>query len=159
MALSLLQQEIKQTRPFASPAAEAHLNLARTYGLLACSTERFFKCYGISSAGYNVLRILSGSKVDGDDRLPTLEVAQRLVSPVPDVTRLIDRLERDGLVTRHRGDEDRRVVYVAITAKAQSLLKKIGKPLHEYHKNHLGRLSKTDLKTMTRLLEKARLEL
>lgn len=156
MALSLLQQEIKQPRPFASPAEEAHLNLARTYGLLSCSMERFFKGYGVSSAGYNVLRILRGSKVDGDDRLPTLEVAQRLVSPVPDVTRLIDRLERDGLVTRHRGDDDRRVVYVSINAKAQTLLKKIDKPLIEYHKNHLGRLSKADLKTLTRLLEKIR---
>lgn len=156
MAMSLLQQEIKQTRPFASPAAEAYLNLARTFGLLSCSMERFFKGYGLSSAGYNVLRILRGAKKDGDDMLPTLEVAQRLVSPVPDVTRLIDRLIRDGLVTRHRGDEDRRVVYVAITAKAQSLLKKIDKPVLTHHDDSLGRLSKAELKELIRLLEKTR---
>ncbi len=156
MAMSLLQQEIKQTRPFASPAAEAYLNLARTFGLLSCSMERFFKSYGLSSAGYNVLRILRGSKMDGDAKLPTLEVAQRLVSPVPDVTRLIDRLVRDGMVTRHRGDEDRRVVYVAINAKGQSLLKKIDKPVLEHHKEHLGRLGRADLKKLTRLLEKVR---
>ncbi len=156
MALSLLQQEIKQSRPFASPAAEAYLNLARTFGLLSCSMERFFKGYGLSSAGYNVLRILRGSKQDGDAKLPTLEVAQRLVSPVPDVTRLIDRLVRDGLVTRHRGEEDRRVVYVSITSKAQTLLKKIDKPVLEHHKSHLGRLSKADLKDLICLLEKAR---
>jgi DNA-binding MarR family transcriptional regulator len=156
MAMSLLQQEIKQARPFASPAAEAYLNLARTYALLSCSMERFFKGYGLSAAGYNVLRILRGSKMDGDDKLPTLEVAQRLVSPVPDVTRLIDRLVRDGLVTRHRGDDDRRVVYVAITARAQALLKKIDKPMLEHQKNHLGRLGRADLKALTRLLEKVR---
>jgi DNA-binding MarR family transcriptional regulator len=156
MAMSLLQQEIKQTRPFASPAIEAYLNIARTYGLLSCTMERFFKGYGISSAGYNVLRILKGSKLDGDDQLPTLEVAQRLVSPVPDVTRLVDRLVRDGMVSRHRGHEDRRVVYVAITAKAQTLLKKIEKPLLEHHKSQLGQLAKTDLKELTRLLEKVR---
>ncbi|MEZ6190098.1 MAG: hypothetical protein R3C45_02285 [Phycisphaerales bacterium] len=102
MALSLLQQEIKQTRPFPSPEVEAYLNLARTFGLLACGMERFFKGYGVSAAGYNVLRILNGAKRDGEEGLPTLEVAQRLVSPVPDVTRLIDRLVRDGLVTRDR---------------------------------------------------------
>ena len=156
MAQSLLQKEIKQTRPFASPAIEAYLNLARTFGLLSCSMERFFKGYGLSSAGYNVLRILSGSKRDGDDRLPTLEIAQRLVSPVPDVTRLIDRLIRDGLVTRHRSDDDRRVVYVAITTKAQNLLRKIDKPLLEHHKQALGHMTKTDLKDLIRLLEKAR---
>lgn len=157
MALSLLQQEIKQRRPFASPPVEAYLNMARTFGLLSCSMERFFKGYGLSSAGYNVLRILRGAKRDGEDMLRTLEVAQRLVSPVPDVTRLIDRLIRDGLVTRHRGDKDRRVVYVAITVKAQALLRKIDKPLLTHHDQHLGRLSKTDLKELIRLLEKARL--
>ena len=156
MAMSLLQREIKQGRPFASPAIEAYLNMARTYGLLSCSMERFFKSYGISSAGYNVLRILRGSKLDGDDELPTLEVAQRLVSPVPDVTRLVDRLVRDGMVTRHRGHEDRRVVNVAITGKAQTLLKKIDKPLLEHHKSRLGQLSKADIKELTRLLEKVR---
>lgn len=156
MALSLLQQEIKQARPFPSPEVEAYLNLARTFGLLACDMERFFKGYGISAAGYNVLRILNGAKRDGEDALPTLEVAQRLVSPVPDVTRLIDRLVRDGLVTRDRGAEDRRVVYVAITARAQTLLRKIDKPLAEHHKNHLGRLTRADLKDLIRILEKAR---
>jgi DNA-binding MarR family transcriptional regulator len=156
MALSLLQQEIKQTRPFPSPEVEAYLNLARTFGLLACEMERFFKSYGVSAAGYNVLRILNGAKRDGEEGLPTLEVAQRLVSPVPDVTRLIDRLLRDGLVTRDRGAEDRRVVYVAITTKAQTLLRKIEKPLAAHHKNGLGRLARADLKDLIRLLEKAR---
>lgn len=156
MALSLLQQEIKQARPFPSPEVEAYLNLARTFGLLSCEMERFFKGYGVSAAGYNVLRILNGAKRDGDEGLPTLEVAQRLVSPVPDVTRLIDRLVRDGLVTRDRGAEDRRVVYVAITSKAQTLLRKIEKPLAVHHKNGLGRLTRADLKDLIRLLEKAR---
>ncbi len=156
MTLSLLQREIKQKRPFASPEVEAYLNMARTFGLLACGIERFFKDYGVSAAGYNVLRILNGAKREGDDALPTLEVAQRLVSPVPDVTRLIDRLERDGFVTRLRSDEDRRVVYVAITTQAQTLLRKMQKPLTEHHKANLGHMSKAELKELTRLLEKAR---
>lgn len=156
MALSLLQQEIKQARPFPSPEVEAYLNLARTFGLLACEMERFFKAYGVSAAGYNVLRILNGAKRDGEDALPTLEIAQRLVSPVPDVTRLIDRLVRDGLVTRDRGDEDRRVVYVAITPRTRSLLRKIDKPLLEHHRSSLGHLTRAELKELTRLLEKAR---
>lgn len=159
MALSLLQQEIKQARPFRSAEVEAYLNLARTYGLLACEMERFFKGYGLSSAGYNVLRILRGSKQDGDPHIPTLEIASRLVSPVPDVTRLIDRLVRDGLVVRNRGDEDRRVVLVAITGKGLTLLKKIDGPMLLHHKTRLGRLSKADLKELIRLLEKARSEL
>lgn len=156
MSLSLLQQEIKQTRPFASPEIETYLNMARTFGLHACEMERFFKKFGVSSAGYNVLRILQGAKREGDDALPTLEIAQRLVSPVPDVTRLIDRLERDGLVTRLRCEEDRRVVYVRITAGARSLLRKIEKPLIEHQKAALGHMSRAELKQLTRLLEKAR---
>ncbi len=157
MALSLLQQEIKQKKPFASPQIETYLNLARTSGVLNCDMERFFKGYGVSAAGYNVLRILRGARLEGEEALPTLEVAQRLVSPVPDVTRLIDRLVRDGLVTRGRGDEDRRVVYVAITAKAKTLLRKIDKPLLEHHNASLGHMTRAELKELTRLLEKARL--
>jgi len=155
--LSLLQQEIKQKRPFASPEIEVYLNLARTYGVHGCAMERFFKSYGVSSAGYNILRILRGAKREGDGELPTLEVAERLVSPVPDITRLIDRLVRDGLVTRLRGDEDRRVVYVTITSKAQALLRKIDKPLLEHHRSGLGHMTQAELKELTRLLEKARL--
>ncbi len=154
--MSLLQQEIKQPRPFVSTEVEAYLNLARTYGLMSCEMERFFKGYGLTAAGYNVLRILRGAKRDGESGLPTLEVADRLVSPVPDVTRLIDRLVRNGLVSRTRGKEDRRVVLVAITAKAQTLLRKIDKPLVNFHSNQFTGLSKAEQKQLIQLLERAR---
>ena len=91
-----LQREIKKTKPFDSLEQEAHLNLLRTTQILADGFERLFKPYNLSSTQYNVLRILRGI----DQPLPCGQIGERMVTRDPDVTRLLDRLERRGLIQR-----------------------------------------------------------
>src|SRR5437867_12720314 len=109
----MLKDEIKKKKPFDNPAEEAYLNLLRTTTMLAADFERLFKQAGLSEPQYNVLRILRGAGGGGTGLgLPCLEIASRMITRVPDITRLVDRLEAAGLVERSRTSEDRRVVLV-----------------------------------------------
>ena len=107
-----LKQELKQEKPFRSIHQEAELNLARTANLLSDNFERLVKPYGITGTQYNVLRILRGAEPNG---LCRNEVSGRLLNRMPDATRLLDRMEEAGLVTRARSTEDRRLVTTRIT--------------------------------------------
>lgn len=156
VASSTLQHEIKKRRPFDLPEEEALLNLRRTASFLGNQEERFLKAYGISEAQYNALRILRGAKLGGDAALPCLEVAERMITAVPDITRLVDRMEHAGLVDRRRTKEDRRVVLVSITKAGLDLLARIDKPLTELIRGQLGHLSRSELGALNRLLVKAR---
>ncbi len=88
--------------------------------------------------------------------MPSLEIAERMIQVVPAITGLIDRLEAIGLVERQRCDQDRRVVYVNLTEKARKLLAKMDQPVMDLHHSLIGHLTKTELKELSRLLEKAR---
>ncbi len=147
-----LHKELKKKRGFDSPEQEATLNILRTSDLLENRLGRLFREYGLTASQYNVLRILRGE----GKPLPSLEIADRLIQVVPAITGLIDRLEKQGLVQRQRCTEDRRVVYVEITAKAKRTLKKIDAPLDQLHRALLGHLTKKELTELSRLLEKAR---
>ncbi|MGH7214040.1 MAG: MarR family winged helix-turn-helix transcriptional regulator [Tepidisphaeraceae bacterium] len=149
----MLQQQLKKKRPFDSPEQEAALNLSRTAGVLDNAAEQLFRAHGLSGACYNVLRILRGAGTEG---LPSLEIRERLVSPLPDVTRLVDRLCASGLVRRQRTDADRRIVLVSIGQKGMDLLAKLDGPVIELHRKQLGHLTKQELSELNRLLEKAR---
>jgi DNA-binding MarR family transcriptional regulator len=154
-----LAAEIKKRQPFESLAQEAYLNLMRTHSVLLGPMERFFKQSGISSTKYNILRILRGSKSTGecgDEGLPSLEIADRLIARVPDITRLVDGLLHDGLVLRTRCTDDRRVVYVGITSAGLQLLERLGKPLMALHEKTLAHLNPDEMKELNRLLVKAR---
>src|SRR5262245_12788211 len=137
-----LQQELKKRRPFDSPEQEAALNIARTADRLGICFARLFREYGLTPSQYNVLRILRG---EGQPR-PILEVSDRLIATVPGITGLIDRLEGMGLVARRRSTEDRRVVFVAITARGLDLLSKLDEPIAALHKRLMGHLSQAELK-------------
>src|ERR1700712_5563304 len=100
-----LADEIKQTRPFATLAQEAMLSVERTAAVLGHAFAEALRPHGITRTQYNVLRILRGA---GGAGLCRQEVRDRLVAEVPDVTRLIDRLEASGLVTREADENDRR---------------------------------------------------
>jgi DNA-binding MarR family transcriptional regulator len=152
--MTKLQAEIKKRRPFASPAEEAYLNLIRTYGVLEADFAQLFKQHGISEPKYNVLRILRGA---GGDGLPSLEIADRMITRVPDVTRIVDRLETQGMVKRERTAADLRVVLVSITRKGLDLLAKLDEPIRQTHCRQLQHLSKAELAELSRLLEKARM--
>ncbi|MEM9419539.1 MAG: MarR family transcriptional regulator [Planctomycetota bacterium] len=152
-----LQHELKKQQPFDCPAEEAYLNLARTAGELCGEFNQLFKAHCLSESTYNVLRILRGAqKSEGLPGLPSLEVAERLVTRVPDITRLVDRLIKAGLAERTRDDEDRRVVIVSITPDGLAVLRKLDKPIRQLHEKQLGHLSCKELTELNRLLEKAR---
>lgn len=147
-----LQAELKKKRPFESPEQEAALNVARTHDQLQIRFARLFREYGLTSAQYNILRILRGE----GKPLPILEIASRTVTVVPGITGLIDRLEQAGFVRRQRCDEDRRVIFVAITDKATELVNSLDEPVLNLHQTVMARLSKSELKELSRLLEKVR---
>jgi MarR family transcriptional regulator, 2-MHQ and catechol-resistance regulon repressor len=152
MAAGRLQRELKKRRPFDSPEQEAILNLFRTGDLFQFRMSRFFRQYGLTPSQYNVLRILRGE----GKPLPCLEIADRLITAVPAITGLIDRLERMELITRQRSTEDRRVVFVTITDKALGLLASIDRPIEELHKRLIGHMKEEELRELIRLLELAR---
>lgn len=153
MAKSRLQEELKQTQPFATPAVEAYLNLLRTHDRLYGDTARLLKKHGISHPQYNVLRILRGA---GPQGLPSLGVAERMVTRVPDITRLLDRLGDAGLVKRERSKRDRRVVTARLTRKGQALLARLDEPLLEFQNEQWSHMSRKELAELNRLLVKAR---
>jgi DNA-binding MarR family transcriptional regulator len=147
-----LQSEIKKKHPFELPEQEAMLNLLRTADQLQIRFSRLFRHFGLTPQQYNVLRILRGE----GRTLPILEIAARMITVVPGITGLVDRLESASLVERKRCDQDRRVIYVAITPRALDILAEIDAPLNELHREVLGHLSSDELTTLSRLLEKAR---
>lgn len=152
MAGEPLQHDLKKRKPFETPEIEAILNIMRTSDQFENRFGRLFRRYGLTTSQYNVLRILRGE----GKPLPSLEIAQRMVQVVPAITGLIDRLEKQQLVSRKRCAEDRRIVYIELTNKAVKLLKKIDKPDIELHHQLIGHLSRKELKELSRLLVKAR---
>src|SRR5215213_10566468 len=149
----MLKDEIKKRKPFDDPAEEAYLNLLRTAAVLGTDFERLFKAAGLSEPQYNVLRILRGA---GGDGLPCLEIGARMITRVPDITRLVDRLEAAGLVERARTSEDRRVVLVKITKKGLEAIAPLDASLAEIHKRQMGHMNRRELEELSRLLVKAR---
>jgi len=153
----MLKDEIKKKKPFDNPAEEAYLNLLRTTTMLAADFERLFKQAGLSEPQYNVLRILRGAGGGGTGLgLPCLEIASRMITRVPDITRLVDRLEAAGLVERSRTSEDRRVVLVKITKKGLDAIAPLDAPGVEMLKRLMGHMSRKELDELSRLLVKAR---
>ena len=147
-----LQREIKKKRAFEMPEQEAVLNLLRTADQLQIRFARLFRQYGLTPQQYNILRILRGE----GRPLPILEIASRMITVVPGITGLIDRLESASLVERKRCEQDRRVTYIAIAPQAAEILRQIDAPLTELHRQVLGHMSAYELAALNRLLEKAR---
>ena len=148
-----LRTEIHQTKPFASLEEEAFLNLHRTADALLHGLEAALKPVGLSASQYNVLRILRGAEAEG---LACREVAERMVTRDPDITRLLDRLEARGLVIRARDQADRRVITVRITPEGLRLLQALEAPVAELPRRQLGHLDEAQLRTLIELLQVAR---
>ncbi len=152
MPRSLLQTELKQSKPFRIEE-EAALNVRRTGAVLARPAEMLMKTHGLSESTYNVLRILRGSYPEG---LACHEISSRMVFHVPDVTRLTDRLIERGLVERERSSEDRRVVLTRATDAGLELVDSLDAPLRQILAEQLGHMAPEELRTLIALLEKAR---
>ncbi len=138
---------------FDSPAQEAYLNLWRTYDRLREYEDELFSEYGLTAQQYNALRLLRAA---APERLATLELAEKLVSRAPDITRLVDRLEDRALIQRERPERNRRTVLVGITEAGQKLLADLDGPVRKCHERQLGHLSATAMKQLIALLKEAR---
>jgi len=130
----------------------AFVDLVRTCDLLSRGLVQILKAEDISATQYNVLRILRGSP----DGLPCGEIASHMITRDPDVTRLLDRMEKRGLISRVRDTEDRRTVIGKITAEGLKLLARLDEPIQEAHRKRLGHLGKNRLLALTELLAVAR---
>jgi DNA-binding MarR family transcriptional regulator len=148
-----LQDELKQNKPFRTLRQEAQLNLVRTANILSDAFEQMLKPHGITGTQYNVLRILRGAEPDG---LCRNEVSQRLLNRMPDATRLLDRMEEAGLVTRERSTADRRLVTTRITKKGRQLVDDLDEAADAQHEKALGHMTDKQLQTLIDLLTSAR---
>ena len=148
-----IQVELKQSKPFAYAADELALNVLRTADVLQRFMLDALKPHCLSLSGYNVLRILRGSK---DTGLTCSDIASRMISADPDITRLIDRLEKRGWVTRHRDEADRRVVICRITLDGLGLLKKLDTIAAHGMRKNIDHLPAKTMATVINALEAIR---
>ena len=148
-----IQAEIRQTKPFTSLEDEALVALQRTADRLHWRLSEMLKAHGLSPTQYNALRILRGA---GDEGRACSEIAERMINRDPDITRLVDRLERRGLVFRSREGRDRRVITTRITPAGLELLRALDGRVEEFNRKMLGSLGEQQLQTLIRLLESAR---
>ena len=146
-----IQQRVAQRR-FESPAQKAMVTLLVTAGHLARALEEVCAAHGITHDQYNVLRILRGAHPEGH---PRYAIAERLIDRSPDVTRLLDRLEREGLVGRSRSDEDRRLSISHITDRGITLLKEIDPRILEVHERFTAHFNRDEMHQLATLCEKA----
>lgn len=150
--MAKLEKQLKKRNPFESVEAAVVVSVLRTNELFQHKFGKLFREFGLNQPQYNVLRILFGE----GDRLPSLEIANRMITVVPAITGLIDKLEQKGLVKRERSEEDRRVWYVKLTKKGEKLVEEMQEPNTAMHKRLVGHLSKKESDQLLRLLQKAR---
>ena len=148
-----LQAEIKQTKAFPRRTSEALLGVLRTAAVLEHHLTEALKPFGITSTQYNVLRILRGAGTAG---LCGREVASRLVSKVPDVSRLLDRMEEMGLISRERDTGDRRHVTARITSHGEKVLEKATPGLEAVERARFGKLDHARLGSLIETLDDVR---
>src|ERR1035437_7937424 len=134
------------------PEEAAFVELCRTQDLLSRRLSALLKAEDLSGAQYNVLRILRGA-VEG---LACGEIGNRMITRDPDITRLLDRLEKRGLISRCRESRDRRMVMATITAEGLDLLERRDEPVRAMHRSQLGHLGRARLGALTELLRAAR---
>jgi len=148
-----LQQEIQQTRPFELIEEEAMLNIVRTAEVLQRAIADFLDGFGLSSAQYNVLRILRGA---GPAGATCSQIGKRMLTHDPDITRLLDRMEARGLISRARDGADRRAVITRITEAGLALAGEIDQPLKKFFQTRLGTIGRDGFVSLTAQLEKVR---
>ena len=146
----------KAKKPLKSASSleqEAYLSLLRTADALARGAEEVIKPFGLSGTQYNILRILRGA---GPNGLCCHEAAERMLTHDPDITRLLDRLQKRGLIARARESEDRRIITARIAREGLRILAKLDGPIAEFHRRQWGRLGKRRLRLLLGLLSAAR---
>jgi DNA-binding MarR family transcriptional regulator len=150
---SNLREEIKQVKPFENLKQELWLNLARTAAMASHVIEQALRPHGLSPTQYNVLRILRGA---GEHGLCQYEIGDRLVAQVPDVPRIIDRMQKAGWVQRVRGVADRRIVMTSLTAEGVALVTSLDEPVAEITSGAFSTLTTEQMEQLIELLAAAR---
>ena len=151
--MAALKQEIAQQQPFSSVEEEAVLNIMRTSDCLNRVFHRRTRDWGVTSTQYNALRILRGAHPQG---LTCTAVGDRMITAVPDITRLLARMKAMKLIRQQRDKHDRRVVWTYITAAGLDLLSKMDDEIARMPRDLLGHLKREELTEFIRLLELAR---
>jgi DNA-binding MarR family transcriptional regulator len=146
-----IAQSVKQTKPFSGPEEESCLTIFRTASELSHALEVLMKRHGITRAQYNVLRILKGA---GPEGLHRNAIAERLVTPMPDVSRLLDRMQTAGWISREPGQRDRRQVATRITPKGAQLLTRLARPVEQFLRASFKGISTRDLEHLLTVLGK-----
>jgi DNA-binding MarR family transcriptional regulator len=149
---SKLQDEIKQAKPFESAQQELWLNLARTTAMASHVVEQGLRQHGLSATQYNVLRILRGAP----QGLCQYEIGDRLVAQVPDVPRIVERMDKAGWVQRLRGTADRRIVMASLTPAGLELVNSLDQPVREMIGGIFAGLEASQVETLNELLVAAR---
>lgn len=145
-----------RSKPFRPPISlenRIFIALLQSADALTQEAEQLVKTSELTGAQYNVLRILRGAEPEG---LPCRAIADRMISHDPDMTRLLDRMEKRGLITRARQTDDRRVVKTRITPQGLGLLKTLDQPVHDLHEHQFRHMSAARLKMLFDLLEEVR---
>ncbi len=148
-----LREELKQQKPFRSLEEEVSLNLFRTVALLEDASDTLFVSYGITAAQYNVLRILRGA---GNIGLGRNEIRERMVSRMPDVSRLLERMEQAGWIKRERSATDRRCIPTTLTTKGLELLAHLHDPLADLQHQQFAHISLGQLHFLVETLTQIR---
>lgn len=151
--MSELQKELKQTKPWKNKEEELYLNLARTAEALSWKVAELLKSYELTGVQYNVLRILRGAEGEG---LICSEISERLITKDSDITRLLERLENRGLISRERSEKDRRIVIAKITGAGLKVLAELDEPVINLHRQQLGHLGESLQEQLNALLVLAR---
>jgi DNA-binding MarR family transcriptional regulator len=138
---------------FDCPEQEVYLNLWRTYDRLRFLEDQLFQSHGITAQQYNAMRLLRAAH---PGRMQTLNVASKLISRAPDITRLLDRLVHRGLVDRERPADNRRVVLVGITQAGLDLLDALASQVIECNRQQLSHLKPNEMTALVKLLKRAR---
>src|SRR5271156_3076185 len=142
----------KGRRRVGSPEEAAFLDLLRTTDMLSRGLVRILKTEDVSATQYNVLRILRGTPAG----LSCGEIGNRMITRDPDITRLLDRLEKRGLISRFRETKDRRTVMVRMTPAGLDLVGRLDEPVQAVHREQLGHLGEKRLKELSELLTACR---
>ena len=146
---------VKPRRPFGSLEEDTFIAVQRTADVLARNVEKVLRSADISPTQYNVLRILRSAP----EGLQCSEIGKRMITRDPDITRLLDRLEKRALIARHRDTKDRRMVLTSITPDGLKCLSDLDGPVSDVHKAQLGHLGSDRLKSLKELLERAQMNL
>jgi DNA-binding MarR family transcriptional regulator len=146
-------QELQQTKPFRHIEEEVFLNLQRAADATMQQLADVLRPSGISPTQYNVLRILRGA---GETGVTCKDIGARMITRDPDITRLLDRLERRQLITRSRAKDDRRFVAIRITDPGLALLAELDSPIEQIQISMMRHMSKDQLHSLLELLEQIR---